>query len=158
MMHPYARIRKDLRLSQTQLARVADISPQVIMRTEQGMYATPSSKLVSALIGAASDQGQELNMSVLQRLHDDWITRERVRNGVILNKGCQNWLDGLYLKPFYKAFGVASVAGFCKLLCVQLSIVQRWGFSGEMPPLIFDAFREAGVDADVLRRVNRTLC
>jgi transcriptional regulator with XRE-family HTH domain len=157
--HPYAVLRKELNVSQTHLARVAGIGPQVIMRTEQGLFATPSPKLVQGLISEASQVGQELNSTVLQQAHQDWITRERVRNGVLLQWGVDNWNNSFYDKLFREYFGGygQSVVGFCKLVCVQLSIVQRWNFKGAMPPILYDAFREAGVDLDSLQRANRAL-
>jgi DNA-binding XRE family transcriptional regulator len=149
--HPYSILRKEYKLSQTDIARVAGISPQTVMRTEQGLYATPSAKLVSALMEACP--GTDENSLISDHLN--WVTRIRVKNYGHIREGVELYNVGGTL-PFYKYFS-ASVAGFCKLLCVQLSIVQRWNFEGAMPPIVYDAMRESGVESSVLNRANEKL-
>jgi len=142
MKHPYTKLREDFAISQTQLARVAGVSPQVVMRIEQGMYATPSTKVVSALVEAARERGQNLNSSILLAAHTDWVGHERQLDGPLIRHIAENW-------PY-----PGPVAAFCRILKVQLSVVQRWGFKGTMPPIVKEAFRDAGVSEDVLDRIS----
>lgn len=141
-MHPYKSLREEWNISQAELAAVAGVSPQVVMRIEQGMYATPSVKVVSALVDLGSARGQNLNSSILLEQHGTWIKRERAANGLLIKEVARNW-------P-YKG----SIAGLARILCVQLSVMQKWGMKGNPPPQIKEAFRDGGVAEDVLARIN----
>lgn len=154
--HPYTSLRKELHISQTTLARVAGVSAQVVMRTEQGLYETPSVKILTALKSVCDDAGIACNVDDLMVRHRNYVRSLRGRNSGEIHAGVDLYLNGVHLKPMW-AYFAPSVAAFCKLLVVQLSPVQRWGFTGNMPPLVENAFRDVGVENGSIRRINACL-
>lgn len=156
--NPYRIIRKSLELTQIQLASLSDLTPQVVLRTEQGLFATPPSSLTQSLASllilspSATPEIPELleAFSASRLSHLDRSTRV-----ILLSKSLVEsyslWIEGARRAhnkyrggilfdwpgdwPLIKALLGGTVAGAAVQMVYQISLLQEfekhgWGSSG----------------------------
>lgn len=152
IISPIKEIRLRHGISQKGMAQLADMSPQAVMRYEQGVYDNLSNKLADALalldsrpvdeVHSLYAQGREEvqvsanftnvpPLKIIRGVHPFWTFRE----DVMLQRG---------LEP--------SRIAFCILLAIHPATVAEYdnGRVAHMPALIERALNNAGMDHEVL--------
>lgn len=149
--NPVRIVRRQLNLTQVNLATRAKVSRMVVLRTEQGMYASIPDKLLTQLSTVA---GFPVPRRDIQPIYEIWQREQRM---------LQEWVN----EPFQvngsgrRAFinwrrAVSPVGdsamGFCRLLCVHPNSLRALesGSSKSFPSQISQALIMAGIDQEKL--------
>jgi len=149
--NPVRIVRRQLNLTQVSLATRARVSRMVVLRTEQGMYASIPDKLLTQLSTVA---GFAVPRRDIQPLYEIWQRDQRL---------LQEWVNGDFTPTgtgrrafinWRKAVSPLgdSAMGFCRLLCVHPNSLRalETGSSRSFPSQISQALIIAGIEPDRL--------
>lgn len=155
-INPFLRIREEHGLTQLQLQRDLGLSSaQVIRRTEQGLYAHPTPRIIQYL---ADLEG--VSYDSLQKEYYIWQKQTRQRNCSKILAGLQNYIDnprGYKLADFIYAVTPESRMAFCKLLCINPAQIDPVASRRDLPQFIKDALDDANVDSSVIDHINHIM-
>jgi transcriptional regulator with XRE-family HTH domain len=127
--HPFKQIRASKGLSQRAVAEFCDVTPQVVLKTEQGLYGTPPAGVIRVLSEAWGTPESDLcrayySWQTLHRLE----SRERIA-GVVSDLR-RAGVRSISHKTWRRMLGCESVMAYCKLLCLHGFIVTRFESKG----------------------------
>lgn len=152
--NPLKEARLELNLTQSQLAGLADITPNALIKYEQGLYPEPSLKIITALVEAAD--GDLLYSTRLFNSYYDWRAQKVIAARLFFKQ--HRVVNGLNptggLNPFicWRAhhLHIASRLEFCKLLVLHPAVVQKYeeGQMRHMPDSISNTLLAVGVGKD----------
>ena len=169
-INPLKKWRTRLNLSQRDLAYRADVTPQAVLKYEQGLYQDPSPNIVSAIMKAAVDHGYPISYDKLVADYRDWR---------IVHQVAQRWVFDrvltLPVKPnehpfitfrerLYNPQRVTnkgySIQGFSVLLALHPATVSYYnsGRCREMPKAIHDGLVRAGCRENIIKELNELGC
>jgi DNA-binding XRE family transcriptional regulator len=143
--NPIKRLRVQLRLTQTELAVKAQVTRQVVVLSEQGLYAHPPAKVVAA-VSRASLTDDWTAESVLVANYMSWINQKRADNRHLFCK-----VDLSIAKLGHRFSTLKDqVAGknnlaFCRALVYQPSLVREFEKKRTGSQSLFGALKEVGV-------------
>lgn len=125
--HPFKEIRESNNLSQNQVAYACGLTQQVVLRTEQGLYGLPSVKLLNFLATLENSRA----VAELIEIYKAWQTEHRKYNQIKVEFPLQKFRaenphEKITLPQLKKILGCTSSVGFCKLICVHPSQVDRY--------------------------------
>lgn len=148
--NPIRIIRKSLGLTQLRLASLANVSRMVVLRTEQGMYASIPEKLLTQLSKAA---GFPVPRSDIQPTYERWQREQRMLQEWV-NNDFSTDLSGprAFIKWRSTVAPISSAMGFCRLLCIHPNSLRSLesGSSRTFPSQISSALTIAGIEPDRL--------
>jgi transcriptional regulator with XRE-family HTH domain len=158
-VNPLKRARQNLGMSQAQLASKAQVSPQAILKYEQGLYQEPSKAILLALWNVAEDKDVVLSLAALTKDYHEWR---------IIHQAAQRWLfcplRGLSIRAGQHPFTSLRLAvgegysqqGFAVLLAVHPATLQAYdgGRQRHMPSVIRDALANAGCRKNIIDEVD----
>lgn len=159
-VNPLKRIRTSLGISQKKLAELAQVTPQSVLKYEQGLYQEPSANIITALLSEAEEQGTPFSLTELYKDYADWrVTHQKA----------QQWIfDRIYSLPIsadehpFKTFRKKlynpispegySVQGFAVLLALHPATVTEYdsGRVRHMPSIIREALERAGCRTNII--------
>ncbi len=117
--NPIKKYRQDHNLTQVALAREAGVTPQVILRLEQGLFSNIPVNVLAAITHSQSQESAALSN------YSDWVTQERnshfVPTSLIFEQNGIPCLTYRNLKNFYK-----STTAVARFLVIQISMVQEY--------------------------------
>lgn len=148
-VHPFKKIRWANGLTQNQLAEIADVTNQVVLRSEQGLYNIPSPKLTYAI---SKLELEALPVAELNSIYRSWQKIHRLYHRVKVQSPVDKWkLSGLIITmpEFRRVMGQPSVLGLCKLLCVHPSQIDRYTKRGGSLFFLQEALRDVLNEEDV---------
>ena len=165
-INPLKKWRTRLQLSQRELAFKADVTPQAILKYEQGLYQDPSPNITKAIMQAAVEKGFYVDYEKLIRDYRDWR---------IVHQVAQRWIFDrvitLPIKPnehpfitfrerLYNPQRVTnkgySIQGFSVLLALHPATVSYYnaGRCREMPKVIHDGLIRAGLREGLVEELD----
>lgn len=169
-MNPIKQFRLQLGMTQTDLADLAGISQQGVLRYEQSLYEEPSSKLVTALAEAMdyagitpeydpSDPmtGHTRNLLIgLYKTNRLEIQREAARYFSKYYPVMSHGMEHPFITWRTHILGTSSRMKFCILLAVHPAVVAEYekGKRPYMPALLKDALVAAGVGNELLGELD----
>ena len=129
-MNPISKIRKELRLTQKELAQRANITEQVVLKAEQGLYPTLPPSLLRT-----TDYLAGLPQNSIENRYEAWIDEELLKvklpsasHHMVTDRiNFVNWRStvcGMNQVP-------DSVNSFCKLMKIHPYVIQKYE-SGKM--------------------------
>jgi transcriptional regulator with XRE-family HTH domain len=158
--NPLKRIRTSLGLSQKKLAELAGVTPQSVLKYEQGLYQEPSDNIITALLTEAEEQGTPFSLLKLHQDYKKWRTT---------HQEAQQWIfDRIYTLPIsadehpFKTFRKKlynphssegyTVQGFAVLLALHPATVTEYdaGRVRNMPSIIREALERAGCRTNII--------
>lgn len=164
--NPLKKLRQKYGLSQAQLADLAGISPQAVLKYEQGLYQDPSDSIMSALISTASHNDEHISWSKLADEYQQWR---------LIHQAAQRWRfeDIRHLNihgnehPFaslrravgdskkQRGLGV-SVQGFAVILALHPATCSEYnsGRLRSMPSVMKEALLRAGCRMVIIDEVD----
>lgn len=160
-MNPIRARRLELNLTQAELAEMADVTPQIILRLEQGLFTRPMPSVLRQLcVGNSSgiNSNGSNALSGLESAYDRWVMHERHSRLDTVNKVdwvlIQHSFDPWTL--FKRQLGLTSTTAAAKFLVYQVSLLQtferslktRWVKNGESLTI---ALQDCGVPSDKIR-------
>lgn len=180
-MNPLRQLRSDLFMTQEEVADLAGITSQSILRYEQGLYEKPSLKLIQTLLSLGSPSN--VTIQSVTKDYSKWRTaHQRLASVYFTPVGTlyrlriieSDWFSvggGATQNPIIQRFeplespfetwrtGILdnpSRMNFCILLAIHPSVVASYekGRRRGMPPLIRIALVHAGVSLEVLDRLE----
>jgi transcriptional regulator with XRE-family HTH domain len=151
--HPWSVIRRDLALTQLEIARALNVDRQTVIRLEQGLFHSPSSEVLEKLSGIYETDPQEL-------LNDYWdyVTRTRQEFmekypdfAAVLSDPYTHKEHPLVL---YREVNSLTRMGLCKGLCLDYAPVADFEYNRQrsIPESLLKACREIGWDCTVLEK------
>lgn len=157
--NPLKKLRNKYSVTQYELANLAGVSPQAVVKYEQGLYQDPSDKIVDALIKIAADHNEDITFLSVYDAYQSWrLTHQRA----------QRWrFDELRTIPYRKnehpfvslrrAVGHGyTCQGFAVLLALHPATVSNYN-SGRvrvMPSIIREALERAGCRGSLINEVD----
>jgi len=143
--NPLKQLRCRLRLTQQELAAEAQVTRQVVVLSEQGLYAQPPARLLGA-ISRASLSDDWTSEGVLTASYKCWIEAKREANQYLFK-----YVDLSIAKPG-KRFSTLKnqVSGtnnlaFCKALVYQPSLIREFEKKKTGAQSLFRALAQVGV-------------
>ena len=129
-MNPIVALRKELRITQKELAEQAHITEQVVLKAEQGLYPT----LPPSLLRMVS-QLSELAPGLIEANYEAWINEE-LKKTKLPSVGNQMVTNPVNFKEWRQKVCELndvpnSVNGLCKLLKIHPYVIQKYE-SGRM--------------------------
>ncbi len=140
LTNPVYRARTAAQLSQAKFARICGVTPQVILRCEQGTINLIPPKVLRPVADELS-----LASRRVEEQYDKWREAKRKENAAVVLHNVM----GVNREMSYKEFRTAvagSVAGFCKLILVNPVIWTRLEREGGNREFFDDALKEMGID------------
>lgn len=143
--NPLKSLRERLRLTQAEVATKAQVTRQVVVLTEQGLYNRPPAKVLAALSRASlsDDYKQE---ALLLASYIAWVNEKRFSNQHFFSK-----VDLSIAKPGHRfstlknqVSGTNNLA-FCRCLVYQPSLIREFEKKKTGASSIFSALKEVGV-------------
>ena len=149
MENPIKSRRLNANFTQDQLAREAEVVHDNVVRNEQGLFTTPSPRLLSIIAKISGDSTEAIT-----REYTAWVSAKR-RNGT-LKTALQRVIsfdkaEKLKQHPFLlwrvAIFPGQSRIAFCQMLCIHPATVLKYetGKQGPMPSQIYEALLAAGM-------------
>jgi len=143
--NPIKHLRLALNLTQQELAAKAQISRQVVVLSEQGLYSRPSAKLLATLSRASlSDDWR--SEALLLADYMAWVNQKRADNQGYFRK-----VDLSLSKPGHRFSCLKNqVAGtnnlaFCRALVYQPSLIREFEKQKRGAQSLFEALKQVGV-------------
>lgn len=157
MENPLKTTRRLYGLTQTEVAELAGIGKNAVMRYEQGLYVEPSMKIINVLAAYGTPQ------SDLVEDYKDWRDYHQKSARRYINP-----LPNLEVKPnehpfttwrktvTRRAVGKESAMSFCILLAVHNAVVLNYEKAGHkhIPNLLWNALANAGVSEPYLQNLD----
>ena len=150
--NPIRIIRRQLNLTQVNLAARAKVSRMVVLRTEQGMYASIPDKLLTQLSTVA---GFAVPRRDIQPVYEIWQRDQRMLQSEWVNNPFT--VEGTGRRAFINWRRAVSpvgdsAMGFCRLLCIHPNSLRALesGSSRSFPSQISQALIIAGIDQEKL--------
>jgi len=156
-MNPYTLARKELSLTQSELATLANVSTQVVTNLERGLFYKPPSNVVHAIHQAYKDRDpyQSWNVQRAAQTYTLWVTEERKSHSdkfPALAHDCltdeSNTLINLWDWVDFRHLVSPSFRGFCRALVFQPSMLAEWEDRGLNKDAVRRALREVGYTED----------
>jgi transcriptional regulator with XRE-family HTH domain len=141
--HPFKEIRVANRLGQEQVANQCRLTQQVVLRTEQGLYGMPSPSLLRFLASLEYSK----SVDELRNDYKAWQTQHRLYSKVkieqaLLRQRAVAPKVKFTLPQLKNILGCSSSIGFCKLMCVHPSQVNRYTKRGGSLFFLEEALRD----------------
>lgn len=142
--HPFKTIRHSNKLSQAQVANESGLTPQVVLRSEQGLYGMPTPKLTAFL----SKLDFSAPVAELEKQYRTWQTMHRLYGQSKIEPAIMRhraeYPNRIITMPQFRqsVLGISSVVGMCKLLCIHPSQVDRYTRRGGSIYFLEEALRD----------------
>lgn len=152
-MNPLKEARLAFNWTQNELAREANITPNALIKNEQGLYPEPSNKVVLALGG---DQRMIADYKLWRLEHLDAACSFFTRHKEILGLQPSGGLNPFICWRVHHLH-IDSRLEFCKLLVLHPAVVQKYeqGEMRTMPESLYETLRRVGVSHDSVIYLNR---
>lgn len=152
--NPLKEARLALNLTQSQLANLADVTPNALIKYEQGLYPEPSLKILTALVTALDADSDYAD--TLTRAYYNWRVDKLIEAKVVFK--FNTVIKGLHptggVGPFLcwrlHHLHISSRLEFCKLLVLHPAVVQKYeeGQMRSMPVSLYATLLAVGLTAD----------
>jgi len=152
--NPLKEARLSLNLTQSELASQANITPNALIKYEQGLYPEPSPKILTALT-TALDQDSDYP-GVLTKAYYNWRMDKLLDARVVFRHN--HVVRGLHptggISPFvcWRLYHlhISSRLEFCKLLVLHPAVVQKYeeGQMRTMPVSLYETLVLVGIEKD----------
>lgn len=148
MENPLKYRRLNANFTQDQLAERAGVTHDNIVRNEQGLYSSPSPKVLTAVADISTDDAEAISLE-----YRNWVAWKRRQEPIrglvrrIITFPPKNRLTSHPFAMWRAALGVTSRIDFCKMLCVHPATVLKYesNLQKNMPSQIYDALIETGM-------------
>jgi DNA-binding XRE family transcriptional regulator len=148
--NPFLLARKELHLTQSSVAALCNIQRHVVIRTEQGLYETPSPKLCTVL---------ELDYLPTVAAYHKWRIYSRVQNSEKIRNYFSLYLaadiryTNIHPHIVFREINNISSIGLCILIKFQHSLLNKYenGKETKFPSLLERAYLDCGIS---LRRLS----
>lgn len=150
--NPIKEARKKLGFTISQTALNAGVNRLVIIRTEQGTYASIPPRLYSFLVDRMGDSDPSLSAD-----YQRWLGEKRIDSFGRLTEQLPRFNPETHPFTQWREASDLGVTEFCKLFCVHLSTVIRYEGKLEQqttPDQILEALSESGYSADVVAELQ----
>jgi transcriptional regulator with XRE-family HTH domain len=156
MENPLNYRRLNVNYTQDQLAERAGVTHDNIVRNEQGLYSSPSPKVMAAIVELSGDD--PVTVLLEYRNWVAWKRRQEPIRGLVRRIITFPPGDKLTSHPFLlwrNALGIKSRIDFCKMLCVHPATVLKYesNLQKNMPVQIYDALVETGMSAGRIQEI-----
>lgn len=156
-MNIFKEVRLRHSMTQRQIAELAHVSPQAVMRYEQGLYEQPSIKLV-AVIAELSGLPPETVVMKYDMFRDD---HQKAAYRFMIPNPPLRIEEGKHPFTTYReaitdrAVGRSSRISFCILLALHPAVVAEYdsGHCEKMPALISRALINTGIDTEFIENL-----
>jgi transcriptional regulator with XRE-family HTH domain len=155
--NPIKEARLDLNLTQHELASRAMMTPNALIKYEQGLYPEVSTKIITALAWAL-DQDLTSYSAVLSKAYKNWRVDKLLDARIFFRHNTE--VRGLNptggVNPFVcwrtHHLHISSRLEFCKLLVLHPAVVQKYeqGEMRQMPESLYKTLLIVGVTKDSL--------
>ena len=145
MDNPLKSLRERLKLTQAEVAAKAQVTRQVVVLSEQGLYSRPPASVLAAL-SRASLSDDYMQEALMLAAYIAWVNEKRFNNRHFFCK-----VDLSIAKPGHRFSTLKNqVAGtnnlaFCRCLVYQPSLVREFERKKTGAGSIFSALKEVGV-------------
>ncbi len=139
-MNPIKLSRLQEGVTQAQLANLAGITPQVVLKAEQGLYGLLPPSLLPPVARYLFCSEAEV-----QALYRNFQAETRLNNRGLILENLAGIGTSLTFKEFREIVG-GSVAGFCRVLCLHPAQWQRLEERGGDVSFFRDALRDGSLE------------
>lgn len=138
--NPLRRIRRSHNLTQKEVAIGAGITPQVVLKAEQGLYGMVPPRLISVL-----SEISEIGEKDLEERYKKWQAEKRLESRAeVLSKLCIP-TGGISYGEFRRTVA-GSTNAFCRLLCLHPAQWTRLEKHGGEDSFFVEALKEAELE------------
>lgn len=156
--HPFKRVRESLSLTQSQLAREAQITEQTVLKTEQGLYTFPPVGIIRVLSELSRESEIDLytwynEFQKIRRSETRPVLESAISRFATLKEG----IGGTH-EEFRQLVTGESQQQYCRFLCIhpaQLSRYERIG--GELPNFLLNAYQDVRMEEGCLKKLKSTV-
>lgn len=145
-MNPIKQLRLNFGLTHRDFADRAGIAVGAVVDNECGLYSQPSPSILNAFLG--NDVNAKLQLKSDYR---DWVRNQRKENYKYLPRLDEPMTS---FEEYCIAVG-GSVRGFCRVFCIQNSIVTSYIKTGSRWRAIKEALEEAGMPESMVMLLSR---
>lgn len=151
--HPWSVIRRDLKLTQLEVAKKLNVDRQTVIRLEQGLFHAPSEEVLERLAELYDTDPQEL-------LNDYWDYVTRTRQEFMEKyPSFSDILRNPYVSKehplvLYRELNGLTRMGLCKGLCLDYAPVADYEYNKQrsVPESLVKACQEIGWDCEILNK------
>lgn len=149
MKNPIKLKREQLQLTQAELAASAQVTRQVVVLCEQGLYKTPPESLLRTLC-----RMDFTSQAVLLANYACWVTHQRVAHQHLFSKVDLRIARDDRWAALKSQVAGKSQQGFCRALVYQPSLVREYEKFGRGSAGIFRALSECGLSANQMELLS----
>lgn len=125
--NPIKKIRTELHMTQREAADVCEVTEQVVLKTEQGLYPTVPPSVLFAFASLSN-----LSVGLIEASYEDWINQELRKVKVPTNTFMTDFWNSATTFPEWRGLVCAlndvpnSVNAFCKLFKMNPYVIQKY--------------------------------